>query len=123
MYNTNNDYGIFKNSKVDAIHAINRHEAFDYDDLFALVATPNWSDDGKTYYYLVWIADENPDAVGHYWGTLDPSDLDITVREWITDAYFGLNPACFKLPNYLAEKRNDEWDLFFDNLEIHWLNA
>ncbi len=121
LYNTNNDYGIFKNSKVDAIHAINRHEAFDWDDLFTLVTTSNWSDDGKTYYYLVWIADENPDAIGHYWGTLDPSDLNVTVREWITDAYFNLNPACFKLPNYLAEKRDDEWDLFFENLELHYL--
>lgn len=123
MYNQNNDYGIFKNSKVDAIHAINRHELFDTDHLFALVMTPNWSDDGKTYYYLVRLADEMADAVGHYWGILDPSDLDVTVREWITDAYFDINPYCFKTPNYLAEKRNDEWDLFFENLELHWLNA
>lgn len=123
MYNTNNDYGIYKNSTVKAIHAINRNELFDTDDLFALVITPNWDDEGKTYYYLVWLADENPDAIGHYWGILDPSDLDVTIREWITDAYFGVNPCCFKLPNYLAEKRNDEWDLFYDNLEIHWLNA
>lgn len=123
MYDTNNDYGIFKNSTVKVIHAINRHELFDEDDLFALVVTPNWSDDGKTYYYLVELADERPDAIGHYWGIIDPSDLDVTIREWITDAYYGVNPYCFKLPNYLAEMRNDEWNLFYDNLEIHWLNA
>lgn len=123
MYNPNNDYGIFKNSKVDAIHAINRHELFDWDNLFALITTQNWTDNGKTYYYLVYLDDESADAIGHYWGILDPSDLDITIREWIADAYFGINPRCFKLPNYLAEKRNNEWHSFFENLELHWLNA
>lgn len=123
MHNTNNDYGLYKNSTVKAIHAINRSELFDTDDLFALVTTPNWTEEGKNYYYLVLLADENAAAIGHYWGVLDPSDLDVTIREWIADDYFNINPSCFKLPNYLAEKRNDEWNMFYDNLEIHWLNA
>lgn len=120
MYNPNNDYGLFKNATVDAIHAINRHESFADDDLFALVTAPNWSNN-KAYYYLVWLDDENGGGVGHYWGILDPSDLDVTIREWITDFYFNINPHCFKTPNEFAERRNDEWDLYFDNLEIHWL--
>lgn len=120
MYNPNNDFGLFKSTKVDVIHAINRNDY--YDDLFALVVTPNWSA-GNTYYYLVQLADEDADAIGHYWGILDPSDLHIVIREWIADAYFNINPYCFKTPNEFAEKRSDEWLEFFENIEIHWLKA
>lgn len=118
MYNPNNDYGTLKNSKVDVIHAINRHE--EYDELYALIVTPNWSE-GKNYYYLVRLSDEDPDAIGHYWGILDPSDLHITIGEWITDDYFNINPRCFKTPNEYAEKRDEEWDRYYDNLEIHFI--
>lgn len=124
MYNQKNDYGIFKNSKVDAVHAINRHELFDEDNLFSLVMTPHWTDDDKAYYYLVKLDDEMAGVIGHYWGILDPSDLHVTIREWITDDYFGIDRRlALTNPNEFAKKRNDEWDLFFDNLEIHWLNA
>lgn len=117
----NDDFGTLKNAHVNVVHAISRHESFDFDELYALVRVPNWTAGGKSYYYLVSLADEDGGAIGHYWGLLDPSDLDLTVRQWIADDYFNVNPLTFKEPNAFASRRGDDWELLCDTLELNWM--
>lgn len=103
----------FNKAKVQVIHAISGEDFFDDDNLFALTVVPKRCKPRLNYNFISLIDDtlDGTNCIGRCWENLDPSDLDVFVRESVIGYYSTVY---------------DEYDKDFifeaiDNLELRYL--